>query len=109
MATQSAVEKYQKLKAEADKFLTDAVAEARQKADEAIADLNALGAGTYSLVDGGKKAKGPSKQRQVKDELCVVCNFKTAPPHDGRKHRSQGKDKKPFTAKELADMGMSKV
>jgi hypothetical protein len=42
------------------------------------------------------------------DEPCSICNFRTDPPHDGRSHRGQTK-KKPLTAEELEQKGLTKV
>ncbi len=61
----------------------------------------------------GMPAKGPKKgqggTRTPKGGACPICEFETAPPHDGRKHRSQGDDKKPFTNEELEMLHMTKV
>lgn len=42
------------------------------------------------------------------DRACPICEFKTVPPHDARRHRGQT-DKRPFTAEELDAMGMKKA
>lgn len=42
------------------------------------------------------------------DRPCPICEFKTVPPHDARRHRGQ-KDKRPFTIEELHEMGMTKA
>ena len=55
------------------------------------------------------KASGTKGTRQTNtDQPCKICGFKTEPYHDARRHRSQA-EKRPFTAKELTDMGMQKV
>jgi hypothetical protein len=71
--------------------------------------LNALGL-NYILSNGaGKSAKTGSKgQRTIKAEVCPICEFQTAPPHDGRTHRSQ-KKKAAFSAAELKKKGLVKV
>jgi hypothetical protein len=108
MAKDSALEKYTKLKAEADKYLADAKAEVRARVDAAIAQLNELDGGNYRLANGAEPAKGKKVQRQVKDAECKVCGFKTSPLHDGRRHKGQ-ETAKPFTAAELKEMGLEKV
>jgi len=87
-------------------------------ADQAITALNALGF-NYRLISDGKKTASTKRKfktksrkgtRIIKDAPCVICKFKTSPSHDARKHRfSQGKKKRPFTAKELSDLGLKKV
>jgi len=69
--------------------------------------LNSLGF-SYQLVDG-KKGVSRKATGQIKDGPCPVCKFKTAPPHDARKHRSQGKKKKPFTPQQLAELGLGRA
>ena len=57
-----------------------------------------------------KRGRKPGEgRRAIHAGECSVCKFTTQPAHDGRKHRSQGDDKKPFTAKELAELGIVKV
>ena len=82
--------------------------EALQKAQEAVDELNALGF-SYRLTEGGKRTSVRKGTRQVKDEPCKVCNFKTSPPHDARKHRSQGEHKRAFTQKQLQELGLEKI
>jgi DNA-binding protein H-NS len=55
-------------------------------------------------VSGRRKANGAA----AKADACPICDFQTAPPHDGRTHRSQ-KKKTPFSAAELTDKGLAKV
>jgi hypothetical protein len=109
----SVLEELKALDEQRAKLLEGAKAEALEKAQKAIADLNALGF-RYRLVDGTQesaaraaRATGEVK-RQQKDAPCPVCQFKTAPIHDGRAHRTQN-PKKPFTAAELAERGLEKV
>jgi hypothetical protein len=48
----------------------------------------------YTLSNsGGKQAKtAPAKEkRTIKAAACPICDFQTAPPHDGRTHRNQKK------------------
>lgn len=55
------------------------------------------------------KSEGTKRTRTSNpDKECPICNFKTVPAHDGRKHRSQS-EKKPFTAEELHSMGMERA
>ncbi len=95
------------------KLLTAAKNEAFARAEQAVADLNALGF-SYTLADGGPKARRKTsrrkRERTIKDAPCPVCKFKTKPPHDARRHRfSQGKKKNPFTPAELQKLGLKKV
>lgn len=100
--------RYTQLKAEADTLFAQAKDEALSKARQAIAELNGLGF-TYDIVDIEKKTKTSKTKRQPKSGACPICTFETTPYHNGRQHRSQGTDKHPFTADELAELGMSKV
>ena len=106
----SALEQALALRAQADKLMEQARAEAREKADKAVEDLNSLGL-HFRLVEGEEpQKKGREKviTRQKKDIPCLICHFKTAPLHDGRLHRSQA-EKKPFTAAELTERNLTKV
>jgi hypothetical protein len=108
------VDRIKELDKERAKLLDTAKKEALGRAQQAVADLSALGFG-YRLVDGTTKAaraSGPSRKgtRTIRDAPCPICEFKTRPAHDARKHRfSQGKKKRPFTAQELAKLGMKKA
>ena len=103
----SVLDKLKALDKQREQLLSGAKNEALQKANDAIADLNALGF-NYSLAQGtgGGGRKGT---RTVKDTPCPVCNFKTEPLHDARKHRSQGNNKRPFNSSELGEFGLTKV
>jgi hypothetical protein len=109
-----AVERIKQLEAEKTKLVAAARKEALARANQAVADLVALGF-TYRLVDGnGSRAPRKAARRKgagrMGDHPCPVCEFKTSPPHDARKHRFvQGKRKHAFTAKELTDLGLKKV
>ena len=74
----------------------------KTRRDELLAELKELG---YS----GKKSKKSESVREKKDAPCSVCDFKTEPLHDARAHRSQGKQKKPFTNEELKERSMKKA
>lgn len=55
-----------------------------------------------------------SKQKRPKriidpNTACPICTFVTAPVHDARKHRGQGKKKHAFTTEELKELGLTKV
>jgi hypothetical protein len=116
MEKTSVLEKLKALDKERAALLEGAKAEALEKAENAVADLNDLGF-RYRLIDeteeswaritGVSKAAGEIK-RQQRDIPCPICGFKTIPLHDGRAHRSQ-EPKKPFTADELAERGFLKV
>ena len=118
-ASDNPVERIKQIDQERAKLLGEAKKEALARANQAVADLVALGF-TYTLVDGqaparaktAKTAKTASRKgtRQIRNAPCSICGFKTAPLHDARRHRfSQGKKKRPFTAKELSDLGLKKV
>ena len=54
------------------------------------------------------KAKTRANGRRSRGQPCSVCGFVTEKPHDARSHRWQ-KPKAPFSGKELAERGMTKV
>ena len=95
-------------------LLESAKNEALGRINAAIADLRALGL-DYALVQPGRKNGAAKKSRSrsgtgyISDAECPVCMFKTSPPHDARRHRLQGKRKKPFTAPQLKEMGYARV
>jgi hypothetical protein len=110
VADKSAIQRIKDLDAERASIFDHAKAEALEKAKAAVAELNALGL-NYTLTNGaGKQAKaGPGKgKRTIKAATCPICEFQTAPPHDGRTHRNQ-KKKGPFPAAELKEKGLVKV
>jgi len=100
------LEQLKSLDNQRSKLLEGAKTEAMEKVREALADLNLLGF-HYEISEGGKSARRSVRER--KDEPCPICKFKTTPPHDGRRHRSQGAKKKPFTNQELAQFGFAKA
>jgi hypothetical protein len=102
----SPLERIRKLDDERERIFSEAKSEALAKAHEAIAELNALGF-SYDLLDAAAPKRKP--KRHAKGGPCAVCEFETTPPHDRRKHRSQGEHKAPFTADELADLGLARV
>jgi hypothetical protein len=102
------LEQIKKLDEQRAKLLEDAKTEALKKAEDAISELKALGF-SYSLAEGDSKPKGKTKSTRQRDpnKPCSVCGYVTDPPHDGRLHRNQD-PKKPFTAKELGELGLTK-
>ncbi|MEZ5926405.1 MAG: hypothetical protein R3D57_18710 [Hyphomicrobiaceae bacterium] len=102
----SALSKIRQLQEQMNEVSKEAVAEALKQAEDAIATLATLGQ-RYRLVRTGAGGKGV--RRSNPDRPCPVCNFRTDPPHDARGHRGQGKNKKAFTAAQLAEFGMRKV
>jgi hypothetical protein len=112
VAEKSAIQRIKDLDAERASIFGHAKEEALEKAEAAVAELNGLGF-NYTLTNGaGKTAKaGPGKGKgkgTIKAAACPICDFQTAPPHDGRTHRHQ-KKKGPFSAAELKEKGLVKV
>ena len=106
----SPLQQLRQLDRQREKILENAREEALAKAEQAIQALNDLGF-NYRLTEAPRRyAKKASKKRTrtVKDAPCPTCGFKTNPPHDGRAHRIQA-TKKPFTAEELNERGLTKV
>ncbi len=101
-----ALSKIKKLQAEMDEYSKEAVAEALEHAEEAIATLSSLGH-RYRLVRASGRGKGMRQSNP--DRPCPVCQFKTDPPHDARQHRGQGKSKRALTAAQLNEMGLRKA
>jgi hypothetical protein len=106
------IDRLKEMDAERAKLLNAAKKEALSRAQAAVADLNALGF-SYTLRARQpklSKALAQKQTRRTKDAPCSICKFRTSPPHDARKHRfTQGKRKRPFTTKELTDMGLNKI
>ena len=102
----TAVERIKQLDVERERILSEAKNEALSKAQEAVAELKALGI-SYDLREAATPKRKP--KRQAKGGPCPICAFETAPPHDARRHRTQGDDRRPFTADELAELGLTKV
>ncbi len=106
MAKESAIDRIKKLDEQRSKILGEAKEEAIGQARTAIIELNSLGF-NYELKEGSRKASKGA--RQAKGGPCSICNFETAPPHNGRQHRSQGKRKHRFSSGELTELGLVKV
>lgn len=110
------LEKLKALDAQRAQLLEGAKKEALEKAEKAMAELNALGF-DYRLVEGAtatlpsrapRKDASQAPKRQARDVPCPICKFKTTPHHDGRMHRSQ-KSKKPFTDEQLMERHLTKI
>jgi hypothetical protein len=109
----SAIEEIKELRALLESKTEEAKAEALEKASEAISFLRMLGLDNDTILKelgfrGRAAAKESREGKPPKDEPCPICHFRTDPPHDGRSHRGQPK-KKPFTAEELEEKGLTKV
>ena len=105
----TALDQIKKLDEQRNKLLDNAKGEALARVEEALEELNALGF-SYTLHEDSVRGRGVRRGiRQKNDGPCPICNFKTNPPHDGRRHRAQGNRKQPFTNSELSSMGYSKV
>jgi ribosomal protein L37E len=103
----SAIQRIKELDAERSKLLEQAKEEALRKANEAVAELNALGF-NYQLTIAKRRKSGAEKELEIKGGSCAICGFATSPPHDMRSHRWQ-KKKAPFTAAELGQKGLVRV
>ena len=103
----TAHEQLRKIDEQRNKLLDNLKSESLARAQEAIDELNGLGF-SYSLQENGR-GRGRRGVRQKNDGPCPICNFKTNPPHDGRRHRAQGHKKVAFTNGELSAMGFTKV
>jgi DNA-binding protein H-NS len=84
------------------RWLTAAIKSGKKAEDFLIAGSAALKA------NGRKKVSATVKAKRAKAVACPICEFQTAPPHDGRTHRNQ-KKKAPFSAAELTEKGLAKV
>jgi hypothetical protein len=109
---ESSIERIKELDKERARLLDSAKKEALSRAEQAVADLNALGF-AYRLVNSIGRAKTARASRggtrTIKDKVCPVCDFKTKPPHDRRAHRFSKAKKRPFTAAELKEKGYVRV
>lgn len=108
----SVMDKIRQLDEEKSKLLDSAKREALEKAQAAISDLNALGF-SYRLQEGdsGSIRSGGARRgagRVNAERVCPICEFRTDPPHDARRHRGQD-EKRPFTDDELAMLHMKRV
>ena len=103
----TALDQIKRLDEQRHKLLDNAKAEGLARVQEALDELNKLGF-SYALTENGR-GRGRRGVRQKSDGPCPICNFKTNPPHDGRRHRAQGNRKVPFSNAELSSMGFSKA
>jgi hypothetical protein len=109
----SEIEEIKELKALLESKTEQAKTEALGKASEAISFLRDLGMDNDTILKdlgfrGRAKTQESREARPPKDEPCSICNYRTDPPHDGRSHRGQTK-KRPLTAEELEQKGLTKV
>ena len=106
------LDQLKKLDEQRAKLIEDAKAEALAKANAAVEELNALGF-SYRLSEGSTTERKTAKQTRQRDpnKPCAICGFLTSPPHDARQkaHRDQGDTKKPLTAAQLKEAGLTKV
>ena len=103
----TALDQIKRLDEQRNKLLDNAKSEGLARVQEALDELNKLGF-SYSLSENGR-GRGRRGVRQKNDGPCPICNFKTNPPHDGRRHRAQGHRKTAFTNAELSAMGYAKA
>ncbi len=94
-------EKLQAQIAEIDRKLNEMKAARR---DELLAELRELGFSSSGSGSGRKASAAGGKRKSSSDAVCPICQV---PGHDGRAHRSQGKNKKPFTKEELRERGLA--
>jgi hypothetical protein len=109
----SAIEEIKELKARVESMTAQAKTEALDNASEAIGFLRELGLDNDTILKelgfrGRAAAKEGREGGSPKNEPCPVCHFRTDPPHDGRSHRGQSK-RRPFTAEELEQKGLTRV
>ncbi len=104
----------EKLTAARAQLLTGAKEELLAQGKDLIHQFAALGF-RYELVDraAAKKShqapvKGKGMRQTPEGKACPVCGFATEPMHDARTHRHL-KHKKPFTAAELEERGLTRV
>lgn len=114
MAAQSIFDQLRKLDEQRHALIEGAKKEAMEKVEAALHDLNSLGY-HYRLVEGTvRKAASPSGVSRKgagqlnPDRVCPICEFKTEPAHDARRHRGQ-KVKQPFTTAELEMLHLKRV
>jgi hypothetical protein len=115
MADKSPIARIKELEDARNKLISTTKAEALGRANQAVADLLALGF-KYHLIDevrleDVKIAKKGSRKRTgtIKDAPCPICEFKTKPPHDRRAHRFSKAKRRPFNAADLKEKGYTKV
>jgi hypothetical protein len=83
-AVNSAIQRVKDPDAERASIFDQAKAEALEKAKAAVAELNALGL-NYTLSTGaGRQGTRGAGKGIIKAAGCSICEFQSAPPHDGR-------------------------
>ena len=109
-SARTAATRLKEIEAERSSILDAAKNELLAEIKGLIDELNGFGF-NYRLTEGGRRGAEGSRKGTPQanpDRACPICNFKTNPPHDARRHRGQ-ENKKPFTNRELEEMGMQKV
>ena len=104
----TALDQIKKIDEQRNKLLDSAKNEALARVHEAVEELNSLGF-SYTVAEEARGRGSRRGTRQRNDGPCPICNFKTNPPHDGRRHRAQGHKKVAFTNSELSAMGYTKA
>ncbi len=105
--TSNAAQRIKQLQDEIANLQADARDQLLQRVRKDITELNSMGV-TYQLVSGRSRGGATGKRFSDPDRPCPVCKFKTEPYHDARTHRSQGRNKKSFSAEELRNLGLSR-
>ena len=99
-------------------FFYSLVPVARSKNDSPVEQRKKQWREALKASNGAAAKAKPAKKRSKKkyaasgtltDAPCKVCGFKTAPLHDGRKHRHNQDTIKPFTAADLERLGLQKI
>lgn len=109
-SSRTAATRLREIEAERSNILSSAKEELLAEIGGLIEELNGFGF-SYRLTEGGRRGSAGARKgtRQVNPErACPICNFRTNPPHDARRHRGQ-ENKKPFSNRELEEMGMQKA
>ena len=104
---QTILQQIQELDRQKAALLSGAKEEALTKVEDALLELNALGFNYVVTEKGGSAARTGTRAKS--DGPCPICEFRTDPVHDGRRHRSQGASKRAFNAAELKELGLAKV
>ena len=107
----SILDQIRELEKQRDALLDSAIQEAKAKANTAIAELNELGGNYYLGNTNERKSRSTANgtRGKITDSPCPICQFKTEPGHDGRKHRSQGENKRPFGPDDLKALGLKRA
>lgn len=103
----SLIEQIKALDEKRNALVDTAKGEALKRAEDAVAELVALGF-AFRLVEGGDAGRQSGEKRAPVDKPCEICGFKTIPLHDRRAHRAQ-EPKRAFTADELDAKGIKRI